>query len=1013
MFTSLKRRGYVSKSLGKKGKRVRKHLSKRGKVTATFMTILLIIPLIATFLPKATATPTITFIDPESGHVGKPVRVEGQIDTANGSYVIFFDGEEVKTGSAVGTVVNDTFIVPSHPLGNYSVMLQDATTKENYTFPTSFAVETAYYVNAVVPQLPQQIQEGEATQILVNITGGEANTVYSANITVTDPSDTVYYNDTLQLTNTTNTGYGEGNITYPANFSLGANTDYVGLYTIAFNGTLATANFTVGLTDKTEYRRMRAVNIRGSGYAPSENITVDITTDGFSVMGYPKNVTADTNGVVTDSWATSINATLGTYTVTLTNATGMQVKPIPDIQNFTVIDPIIPISIDPPSGRWGRKITVVGEIITLNGSYQIRWDGKSIKNGTCAPGSAEVNDTFTVPPCTQGSYNITLYDVNQSIESMSSTFNVTESFCYVSADPTRIQEGLNTTLTVTVNEAEPNATLTFTINVTDPQPAFYTATLSVSTNATGSGSNSALYYGGFSVGAHTNYTGTYSVAVGVANEILATGNFTVGLTDRLDYGRTETEMVSVNIRSAGYKPNEVVIINITVAGNPIEDFPLQMLADDYGVIIIDWKIPNNATLGIYTVTLTNASATGTIKPVPDIQNFTVTEVIVYCQTLNKYDREPLAGVSVGAYLDEAYVDSGITNETGWIDLQVSPGNCTFTAFWKILENWVEVGSLNYIVLENGSLISLECELAHLTITIKNKDGFPLPFTAVTVTSNRTGVLEVLEFETNETGTVGTNAVTDVNYTIEAWRYGYSFNTTQIMNLTVNRWINITCPTLTLFVNVLDSKGIPLRNVGVEVYEWSSGVVEPTQSKTTDDLGSTVFQNLMFGKYKIWVYNEDRTIILNQTVVDLTEDQLFFVVHCSIFNVDLSVIVKDYFGQPISNALVEVKRNGVSISPQKVKEGTYSFYNITGGDCQISVSVMGNLETKTLYLDETKVIVFQLENFVVVGGYPLEITQLIACISIGVVIILFALALIYRRLRPRKVPEEKNGKEKSL
>jgi len=188
MFTSLRRRGYVTKSLGKEGKRVHEHLPKRGKVVTIFVAILLVITFIATLSPIATATPTITDIYPKSGPVGKTVRVEGTIDTANGSYAIFFDGEEVKNGTAEGTVVNNTFIVPHRPLGNYSVMLQDATTKDNYTFSIAFAVETTYYLKPVVPQLPQQLQEGEATQILVNVTGGEANIVYSANIAVTDPS---------------------------------------------------------------------------------------------------------------------------------------------------------------------------------------------------------------------------------------------------------------------------------------------------------------------------------------------------------------------------------------------------------------------------------------------------------------------------------------------------------------------------------------------------------------------------------------------------------------------------------------------------------------------------------------------------------------------------------------------------------------------------------------------------------------------------------------------------------
>jgi hypothetical protein len=664
--------------------------------------------------------------------------------------------------------------------------------------------------------------------------------------------------------------------------------------------------------------------------------------------------------------------------------------------------PVEIVSIDPVSGPVGETVRVIGGIDIANGSYQIFFDGKEVKNGNAT--GAAVNTTFTVPLSAKGNHSVTLVDVASGNQSLPVNFNVITSY-YVNVKPTRIQEGLNTTITVGVNDAEANTTLTFTINITDPQPAIYTATLNVSTNATGSGSNSILYYGDFSADANTNYVGTYDISVVGVNEILATGNFTVGLTDRPDYGRTKTEVVSVHIRGAGYKPTWVVIVNVTFAGNAVGDFPTQIAANEDGVVTSNWMIPSNATLGIYTVTLTNATGMQ-VKPIPDVQNFTVTEVVVYCQTQNRYDKEPLAGVSVGAYLGETYVASGITNETGGVDLRVSHGNYTFKGFWKT----VEVGSLNHNVLENGTLPPLECELAHLTITIKDEAGFLLPFINVTLASNKTGVLQ---FETNNTGTIRTNTFTNVSYTIKTRRYDHLFNTTQIANLTVTRWINITCPTYTLFVNVLDSKGIPLKNVEVAVYEWSSGVTEPVQSETTDPLnGSAVFQNLTFGKYKIWVYNEDHTIILNKTVVDLTEDQ-WFVINCKIFNVDLSVIVEDYFGQPISNALVEVKRDNVDISPQKTgSNGIASFHNIAGGDCQISVNVMGTVsETRTLYLDETKVVVFKLEKFVVVGGYLLEVTQLIAYISLGIVIVLFALALIYRRLRLRKIPEEE--KEKSL
>ena len=271
-------------------------------------------------------------------------------------------------------------------------------------------------------------------------------------------------------------------------------------------------------------------------------------------------------------------------------------------------------------------------------------------------------------------------------------------------------------------------------------------------------------------------------------------------------------------------------------------------------------------------------------------------------------------------------------------------------------------------------------------------------------SNKTGVLQ---FETNNTGTISLNVFTNDGYVIEARRYGSVFSTVQIENMTVTQWIDITCPTLSLLVDVVDSKGIPLRDVDVAVFDWSSGVGEPVQSKTTDDAGSAVL-DITFGIYRVRVYNREHTVILNRTVVNLVEDQSLMI-HCRICNVDLSVMVKDYFGQPISNVLVEVKReNGDMYSQETSSGGTASFNGINGGDCQISVSVAGKvLETATLYLDETKEVAFKVGKFAVVGGFLMEVTQLIALVSLIIIIIVFILALMRRKLGLSKILGKKD------
>lgn len=111
-----------------------KNLPKKAKITVAFITFLLLTTLISSLLPNATATPVeIVSVTPESGQVGDAVRVIGQIDTANGPYAIFFDEERVKNGTAVETLVNDTFNVPTRPTGSYDLTLHDITTTSNAT----------------------------------------------------------------------------------------------------------------------------------------------------------------------------------------------------------------------------------------------------------------------------------------------------------------------------------------------------------------------------------------------------------------------------------------------------------------------------------------------------------------------------------------------------------------------------------------------------------------------------------------------------------------------------------------------------------------------------------------------------------------------------------------------------------------------------------------------------------------------------------------------------------------
>ncbi|MFQ6081108.1 MAG: hypothetical protein ACE5OW_05525 [Candidatus Bathyarchaeia archaeon] len=392
------------------------------------------------------------------------------------------------------------------------------------------------------------------------------------------------------------------------------------------------------------------------------------------------------------------------------------------------------------------------------------------------------------------------------------------------------------------------------------------------------------------------------------------------------------------------------------------------------------------------------------------------EVEVRIRTVN-LNREPLAGVTVEVYNattdPETLIEEGVTNQTGWVRFQLANDTYySFKAFWKD----VEVGSLpGQNITSNITIDDFQCSLAHIKVVVTDEAEVPLPYIDVVLTYsyltryNET-VPESASFETRENGTiVAPNMLTNANYTIEARRYGSLFNRTQIPSLNQllkDGWANITitCPTYTLFTHVLDSSKLPLPNMEVEVYEWSSRIL--VQSGTTNDRGSAAF-NCTFGRYRVMVYGYSeelkRRITLNETVVDLIEDPSFLLIRCKIFNVTPSVKVVDYFGQPIPDAVIELERKfdqeWVKIEPARKTDvyGVASMPKI-GGDYRISVYVAGDLcETRTLYLGETKVLLFKTDKYAMVSGYPVETSRLIAYISLILLVAVLGLALSRRRL----------------
>jgi len=674
-------------------------------------------------------------------------------------------------------------------------------------------------------------------------------------------------------------------------------------------------------------------------------------------------------------------------------------------------------TITPNSGPVGTTVRVVGEIDTANGLYVIYFDEEEVKNGTAVEGA--VDDTLVIPHRPRGNYTVRLHDVTGNTNG-TATFTI-ETAYYIEAvvptQPEQLQEGEPTEIWVNVTGGAENTIYWANITVTDPSSAIYyndTLQLTNTTN-TGYGEGNRNYPTDFSSGAHTNYTGTYNIAF---NGTRKTGNFTVGLTNATEYHRFQV----VNIRATNYTQfNECAWVNITFAGGIIFSENVSAVG---GVIEASWEIPDNASMGLYTVTITNSTTPGTIKPIPapDTQNFTIVEIPLQVQT-KKLDGEVLTYVKVDIYnATNELIASDITDEEGLTSFSVEGGNYTIEASWAIqATEYVLIGTLVNQSIKKSVNMTLWCWIAHLKIAITP----PLPLINIALTYHYNNKTMTRSFETNSTGIIKTYYTpTNLSYTIEARRYGFPFYNETIPNLSAEMSascvnITITCPNRTMDVYVLDWKKQPLPNVQVSLTEWSSGVL--MDSRITDYQGN-VNLSATFGRYMIKVYGAvlNHEVVLNETVVDLIENRSFEI-QCKIFNVDFYVEARDYFGQPIPKAVVEVERKFGQewVSMDSLQTGSDGFarfdslhnHSLVGGDCRVSVYVAGKLAgIKQLYLDESKQILFKIDTYTVIAGYPVETIQLITYVSIVLLVVVFSLALTYRRLLRRFLKEKSESEE---
>lgn len=692
--------------------------------------------------------------------------------------------------------------------------------------------------------------------------------------------------------------------------------------------------------------------------------------------------------------------TFAVFLILVSVFSALELIPVSEVMAETKI-----IALDPTSGHVWDAVAATGTIDTVNGTFTIRWDQtQNVTSGEAV--GTDVAASFVVPPTNASSSgrNVTIELIDDIAGNITSTFFtlLTEFTLHVEAPspPKQLQEGNTTSIKVNVTGGLPNTVYAANISVKDPANQTHSAIVQLSnTTATGSGNVTIVYPTGFG-GAHTNLTGTYYVAF---NDTIATSEFFVGLTDKTEYQRNETALV----QAAGYIPSETVKVDIRTGESSVSGFPKNFTASSGGLVTLSWAVLQNATPGVYSIALTNTTSGGTVKTPGDTQKFNVTGVVCLVQARN------LANEAVESALIEAYnasaptsvLTSGSTNSTGWIRFNLDSGNYTFKAFVRNAEVAAENQT---ITIDTEFLLTLE--LVNFVATVEAEDGERIPLIDIALNYNYTTrgntiAAATASARTNLTGIATLrNLFTNITYKVEAKRYGMLFNTTNLIvePMPASPWISLdlTLATHLLNVHAVDAKDSNAAEVDIRVYEWASGVTTPLQSVQTSVSGDAFF-SLPFGRYVLKAYKGGDFI--TETVVDLNEP-LAFTFNLRTLNVDVTVTVFDYFGQPIANANVTIERKigqqFMRVSSQFTSSsGSAQFASIIGGESRLSVYVAGKLAGVQMQFlgSGSDQVAFRIGEYVALLGYPIASGTFALVVFVIVVFIITALVLARKRM----------------
>ena len=670
-------------------------------------------------------------------------------------------------------------------------------------------------------------------------------------------------------------------------------------------------------------------------------------------------------------------------------------------------------TVTPTQAIAGEEINVQGTIDTSNGEYRL-YLGNALVASTTSEGFY-VNANFTVPELPGGDYTLILRDVARRINA-TSTFTIQTGY-FIKAikpsSPSQLQEGNEVALNVTVTGGNSGTTYYANVTVALPDPLLteYSQVVILSPSSqTGTAHTQITFPSNASQpsGSNTNFTGIYKANFNKTQE-LAVDEFFVGFTNAAEYHRDQF----VVIRAVGYQPGQSSALKIVNQASGGTVYTETVTASNGGTINASWTVPSDAAIGTYQVTITPE---GTQKSIVDTQTFSVPGFPVRFRTLN------LAGEIVPQIFVEAtdqatgMVYSGTSGSDGLASINLEKGNHNVSAYW----NDVRVGQIG-VSITGESQLDLTSELTNLKITVQDKNGFLIPSVTLrisyryTTTKDGTSRTGSASGQTDIAGNFHLNStLPKIDYTINASVYGRVFNSANntFSNIPAapNYNVIILFPSQNLTLTILDYNQEAIPNARLAMGEITSGIFYVA---STDTEGSADME-VAFGVYQLRIYKD--TVLLNETIIEVFSN-IQTDIRCILYNLPVSVLVVDYFGQPIPNMNVVYKGpDGTTRSETTQANGIAMFNNVIGGDIQIIAYPTGlenYYEAVNLQVDSSTAVQVKMGKYILLGVFLIDISMFATLVIILVLMILFLVLELYRRrkLKPAEAKTNTNSNAK--